>query len=398
MRNTEISMYIVIAITMYMSFMAKTAFAASDGATGLTWVIATVAWLAYVAMTSCYKVPADKMLASWFFGTSGATFVNGDYAKQKKMVDGKSVGMTGPEMKGGRGLFGTDFVILLRPFWSGTWFPTTAVKMVIPVVKVFLKKAVDQGGKTISHSILVRVNVVILFTLSPNLNSLFGAINVLSRRENDLARDTEIRTLLWNPNDNDNDNHENAYHNPLLAQLCLDALGETVLQAVRAVAGERYIWEDMHGAGDDDATPDLKGAISDFQCEIEEKLARSDSMFNRAGILQEADDQAGRLGESLLFFSLRVESVVPESLDLLEALSAPTIAHMEAVAEKTRGEGEGDRLKEIAKRSGVSTNEALRADVLGKANNLTVGSLGGVGDLIESFFDSKKADETQKPK
>jgi len=402
MRNTALSALIVLVIAVVLITVAGIAFATSGVAAGIFWLAILVIWVAYVGLTSFYKIPPDKMLTSFLLGTSQETYVNGRFVQvEKRMSDGRM--MTMEEMGGRRGLFNLDVVILLYPIWYGVYFPTTLVKLIIHATTVYLKEH-KEADVIKSPGVPVRVKVIILFRLTPDLGGFVQTINVLSRGLYDLAHEVEIRDNLWSPNDANNDRY--VYMSPRLAQVVQDAVVETVLHSVRSIASQKYTWKEVgreggdenkevgREGGDENVVFDIKGSIPRFRNEVLQDLAEPQSVFCQAGILEPrrgGKNDKVALGPAVLSFDLRVEDVAPENPQFLEALSKPMIADLEAEADKLRGGGEGQRLKEKAEISGVSAEELYRGEVVQKVDNVSVYGAGeSITDLVKGFLGRKK--------
>lgn len=396
MRSTDLSVLIVLAVAAILLSIAVIAFAEGSVVSGILWLVALAAWVAYVGLTSFHWIPPDKMLLSFQLGTAKEVYVNGNFPK---------------DLGGKLGLFKQDIVILLYPIWYKVYFPTTVVKLVIHTTRVYLKEHRD-GDKIKSPGVPVRVDVTILFRLKPEgLGNFIQAINVLSRGTHDLAHDVEIRDNLWEPDGDDNSKY--VYRSSRMAQIVLDSVSETVLHAVRSVASQFYTWKEVAakeeakeeaGKGEKDeerATRDIKGSIPHFRGRVLQDLATKESVFCQAGMLEPFTKQEGdkvKLGPAVLSFDLRVEDISPENEAFLQALHAPMIADLEADAARQRGEGEGERLKRKSQATGIPADELYRGEVVQGVDEVRLYGAGdNVTDLVKKFLggsgDPKKGAE-----
>lgn len=394
MRSTDWGALIVLVVVVALLVLAGLSFNKSD-LTPFTMCLATLlAWVIYVGLTSFYRITPDRMLASVFIGTMKETYVNGQFAKVKKEIDGDEISIA--ELEGKRGLFGWDIVILLYPLWYGVYFPTTVVKLIIHATTVYLKEY-KEGDDIKSPGVPVRVDTTILFRLTPILDEFVQAINVLSRGVYDLAHETEIRDNLWETGDEKNSRY--VYSSPRIAQLVLDTVSETVLHAVRSVASQYYTWKEVSPEKTGEDIRDIKGSIPYFRDNVLQNLAERQSVFCQAGMLKplepvstnRRDGRRVALGPAVLSFDLRVEDVTPEEERFRQALHEPMIADLQADADRLRGVGEGERLKEKAARSGVSPDVIIQSETLqGVKEVKVIGAGDTITDLVKRFLGGGK--------
>lgn len=360
MRSTDWGALVVITVAVFLATASGVSFVSADVSWGVFWLMILGIWVAYVGLTSFYRIPPDKMLATVFIGTMQEVCVNGNFPRERG---------------GERGLWGMDVVLLPYPLWYGVFFPTTMVKLIIHATTVYLKEC-KSGDDIKSPGVPVRVDVTILLRLAPNLGQFAQAINVLSRGEYDLAHETTIRDNLWKAGDEENDRHE--YSSPRLAQLVLDSVSETVWHSVRSVASENYTWKELAGEGQDNVPFDIKGSIPQFAQDVKKNLGQEGSVFLEAGILRAEGEEVYR-GPSVVSFDLRVADVSPEDKRFREALHEPMIADLERDADRLRGIGEGDRLAQKAGRSNVAPETIVQSETLQNVNEV---KLFGAGDKL----------------
>lgn len=382
MRNTEVSLLIAVVVSAVLALLARAAYVLGDGAASALWGAALVAWLIFVGVTSVYRITGDKFLVSFLFGTMQETYVSGT----ANVPELRRLGVQPRCCQ--RGLLQTDILVLLWPLWHGKYFPMTVVKIVIHATTVYTKQIMPDAP-----SMPVRVDVTLLFRLSPNIQRFIQAINVLSDGS-DLAQEATVCDNLWRAGDANRGEHE--HKAPRLAEIVQEAVLETVLQSVRTVAGEHYTWDDVQSKYPN--VRDIKSAVPEFQDRIKYDLAdREGSMFRQAGLLGKpavrprndepppADEVP--LGEAALSFDLRIEDVRPEDPNMLTALGRPMAEKLEAEAQKRKGEGEGDRIKEKAVRAGVDPDEIWRGEVVQNVDQVNVYTAGdSITDILKKLF------------
>jgi hypothetical protein len=308
----------------------------------------TVIGAFYLAFTSVYVIPPDKMLVSILFGTYRCTYVSGTYARNVPTLPAGII----------RGLFGLDLVILLWPIWRGIYFPTTTVVLRYHAARIYTKDGIP-----------VNMDATIVFQLGPPLADFIETFNVFGHGD-DLAREEDIEYLVDRKPDT-GEVMSKSYRNPCLAQVILNSTDNLVLETLRRVASSRK-WEE------------IRKDIPLFERDVKYELAAPESAFIASGMLERRlDDTLNAYpGPSVRADRIDVvfEDVTPINQDFFDSLSAPATG-------KNRGIGEGNRIKETAKLAKISGKELVRNETARQADELNIIAAGDtltavVGGLI----------------
>lgn len=300
------------------------------------WWAALVSFLIYVMFTSVHILDTDEMLRSRFLGTLLRTYVTGTYAEIKDRK-GKTMGEY-PQAE--PGLFGLDIVLLLYPFWRGEKWPTLTARLRIHSQDAFAKDNVP-----------VSLDTTLLLSLTPDVSRL--TVRVTGQDDTiDLTEECEIKDNLWTQEKPT----EHVHEANRLSEILLNRFQNTVLEAMRLVASEFTFQE-------------LRGDLKRFEKRVLEYLSRPESILSQAGILDETDLNLLGTAAAAVDFNVERLSVDP---DLRTAMSKPATARLELEAAKLAGKGEGERLKEMSRESGITAEDLYRGEVLKKVGALDV--------------------------
>lgn len=338
----------------------------------LSWVLVDLLVLVvlaviYVVLTSVYVLPADKMLLSLFLGDYRGVYVPSAYLTAHGGLlkkDARRGSIPGFE----------DIVILLWPFWNGIFFPRTNV-----VLRYHASQVYSEDG------IPVIINITIVFELDPSLREFIEEFNVLGKGA-DLAQEDRIE-FPYKRDLESGTMEMRQYTSPCLAQVVLDDTTDLVHEVVRKVAAQ-YPWAK------------LRSEIKNFEETVRRELAAPESRFAKAGMLClpiHAAGPASTFGPTVREhgIDINIEDVVPVDADFLKSLSAPATG-------KNRGREEGNRIKAIQARTGLSGEEVMRNETVRQAAELNIIAAGDtlsavVGGLITGRKPPQSGTSGKKP-
>jgi hypothetical protein len=329
------------------------------------WLVALGAFIGYLALTSIYIVRADKMVASFFLGDWEGTYISGTFATQRDRL-----GRTMEQLGGRRGLFGWNLAVLLYPFWRGVILPTGGLTLRVHVTRVYTRDDPPH-----SPSLPIHADSTINLGLTPHIGPLVLNFHLLSEGI-DLTRKCEVHYTLER-DEKDQTVKTGKYDGRVIEQILLRQAETLILEAIR-VQGRGYPWR-----GDDD----IRGNILTLERDVKCLLGRRESLFQQALLLNEFGLES--LGAR--FFDLNIENIDVEDPRVRESLGQPTIAVMEAEAAKTRGEGEGRRLKRMSEESEIPADQIYQGEVAKEIDNITVfGGSETVTELLRSLFGGRR--------
>jgi len=374
MNPQKCSLWIIGLLETVFVFMAMFNFGGNNTVAAGMWIFVGVMFMVYVLATSVFVINAGEMLAAFFLGTWWKTFINGTYADEARDMDGRK--MTGRYHGGVRGLWGSDFVVLLYPFFTAVRLPTTQLE--IP----FLETEVTTRGSSRDDvsPITLKIDTTFQIALSPNVGSLFNTIPGFNIGD-DLTKECDVVDSHYV----DDPEHptvasRHRFHLSGAAAHLLRALEQPTRAALLQIINKKFALYDSGNDFDGDQGGDylsLLGHQELLQQYLFDMLRREvEGIYRTSGILRaiRPGKRAGRSSSVVNF--LMEEPAIPELIAKAKAAVTVAIAEGNAeVIEKTkRGQAERARVEELVdvNDGGITNLDAYRGHVEQTAENLNV--------------------------
>lgn len=240
-----------------------------------------------------------------------------------------------------------DVCLEAWPFWRGVYLPSTSTILKYQGTEIWTKNNIEVG-----------FTATITFELATDLQAFVKTFNVLGRGR-DLAREEEIG-YIFKEDPTTGEKTIRHYKAPCLSQIIVQETDALVQNAFIDVAGELTFNQMTNRDGT---------ASKIFEGKLRHYLAEPRARFARAKILQRVDgvEDDAITGPAVDWdsFDINISRIVPKDEKSRDALSAPERGRLE-------GEGEGNRIKEIADKSKLEPEEIIRNETLQKIDNVTV--------------------------
>lgn len=305
---------------------------------------------------SIYLVPANKMLVWFFMWTYGGQYVSGTFAKRyPERMQARTVR---------QGWF--DLVFLPWPFYQVRVFPVTAFEVHYEANRSYAKGSL--APLTLRTRAFLRLGDLLdAFVLTfPVLEGKYGY---------DLTRECTVQYAM-----DVNEKGEvvwGTYIAPVLGQVISDITSAVVLETLRKAASS------FPFSGKDNG---ITGNRPAFEQKVMYELAVTESPFVQGGLLKDRGQREfndylpwltnrQHLGPTLASFDFNLVDIKPEG-KLSDAVTGPEEGLLEAQRLAAIGEGEGNRLKAIAERTGMTAKEVRQLESLDRAESLNVVAAG----------------------
>jgi len=268
------------------------------------------------------------------------------------------------------GFFGTGLIIAFPPGLIRVHeLPTTAWELRYHTNNGFTAK-VDSSqahGTEEEPAIPVKVDTKFVFQLSDNLAGIKKLLQAFPSLSNtDLLTSTDIPYYESDPETYQT--RTGTYQAPAIVKRIIDItqgpLDEAVFRAI-AVFG----WSDIR-----QNTATIEDAILE-QCAM-------GTVFETSGLLDHENPVMRFRGLACASTDLNVATIVPESREVTDAMSARLAAKFNAVAAKETGQGEGQRFRKVMDITGASADRILALEATKNIDAVTVVAASGVLDAI----------------
>lgn len=360
-----------------------------------------------VLYNSLYFLKPGQMIAFYLFGTWTKTVVTATYyGENRDKIEGR------PDSDRVRiGLFGWDVALGLWPFVKGFILPTTTFEIPIRAASIYTRAG--QPGEETLPRIRLSGDGTLQISLHPVVKRLGTVVPIFYQGVKDLA---EIVPLADVPPGPDGE----TVRGPAVANLINGVIKKPMLQAMRTAAAQ-FTWGTDPEAEEGDT--DIVSCRDEYEWAIQRALLQVGSVFLRAGLLLEPDNDPdepppsvrtdkdrwrryrAKRGESLIDFDVVVELIRPEPMakDASELEKAIDLAYIgfqegarERAKERLRLTGQAEGFKKMANELGV-TEEKIQLVLLeairqGKIDVTAIGGSGAEGllGLVSSLISKAK--------
>lgn len=380
MRSTYLCLLIVIAIITVLGSAAIVAASRGNTPDAIGWSVAIAAFVVFVLVTSFFEIPTNKMIVSFFVQTYQEAYCSGTF-----IGDTDITGRTMAERGGCRGLFGSDYLVLLWPIWRGIKFPATTRRLRANASQVYTFENKAQS----SPRIPLQADLTVQLAFSPDLEPVFRTFDLPIWTGSDLSKEQTVYYHMTTPAESlrlgtgteNVTSRKGSYEGTILEYRLMQTL-ESVLHEAMRTAATRFQWR-----GDSDIIANR----GEFEHEVLLCLSEApESAFVRGGLLNYINaglypsrvnarapiNHPGRLGRSLRSLDLNVTVIEPENIDAKAAQSKPMIETYNAEAEAKRikilAKAEGRRLRTISRLTGMSVGDLMRLETMAKIDAITI--------------------------
>ncbi|MEX0649705.1 MAG: hypothetical protein WD200_01775 [Candidatus Andersenbacteria bacterium] len=305
-----------------------------------------VVGVAYILFTGVWQWESDMYLATFIFGDYRHVYVPAEYAEKHGLNKDARLG-----------ILGFNIAVLVPPFASGVYFPTTDIQLRYRPTEVYDKDMLP---------LVLRVTITI--RLDARLDLFIRRINVLGLGKNLAEKRPTTYRSSYDPVTGEEKRVSYDTDQPCITRAILDATEDVVWENVRKVACQSKF-------------TNIAGRLADFERLLGLELAEEESVFAQAGILVRSKTNFNRAfnGPSVLSrngVDIIVTQVLTDNPEYLKALALPGIRRNE-------GKAEGLRVAEISRRTGVSADQVLGYEALKQAETFNIFAAGdGVVDIL----------------